>query len=227
MTPSTHQRYDRSKRAADFLLSLALLILTAPVQAVVAIAVRWRIGSPVIFRQRRPGRHGEPFTLLKFRTMHPVDAAVGELDDASRMTLFGARLRASSLDELPSLWCVLRGDMSVVGPRPLLMSYLERYSAEQARRHEVRPGVTGLAQVSGRNALDWADRLALDIRYVDHRCWRLDLTILARTVTSVLRRSGISAPGSVTMPQFTGTSCEAEGGTSTMTVPLEQRAGSL
>ena len=193
-----------AKRAVDVAVAGALLLASAPVQAVVAVAVAARLGRPVLFRQRRPGLHGEPFTILKFRTMRPVDVPAGRVDDASRLTRLGRFLRATSLDELPTLVNVLHGDMSLVGPRPLLMAYLPRYSPAQARRHDVRPGLTGLAQVSGRNAVGWDERLALDVEYVDTRSMRLDLTILRRTVGAVLRREGISADGEATMPEFVG-----------------------
>ncbi len=193
-----------AKRVLDVAVAGPLLVVTAPVQAAVAAAVAVRLGRPVLFRQERPGLGGRPFTILKFRTMLPVDAATGRVDDASRMTRLGRFLRATSLDELPTLVNVVRGDMSLVGPRPLLMAYLPRYSATQARRHEVRPGLTGLAQVSGRNALGWDERLALDVEYVDRRCLRLDFAILLRTVRAVLRREGISAEGEATMPEFLG-----------------------
>jgi lipopolysaccharide/colanic/teichoic acid biosynthesis glycosyltransferase len=192
------------KRVVDVAVAGPLLVVTAPVQAAVAVAVAGRLGRPVLFRQRRPGRGGVPFTILKFRTMLPLDVAAGHVDDASRLTPLGRFLRSTSLDELPTLVNVLRGDMSLVGPRPLLMAYLPRYSATQARRHEVRPGLTGLAQVSGRNAVGWDERLALDVEYVDTRSLRLDLAILGRTVAAVVRREGISADGEATMPEFLG-----------------------
>ncbi|MFQ6171905.1 sugar transferase [Oryzobacter sp. R7] len=195
---------DRVKRASDLVVASVALLLTAPLQGVVAVLVRWRLGSPVLFRQVRPGLHGRPFELVKFRTMRPVDAQRGWVDDADRLTSFGRRLRSTSLDELPALWNVLRGDMSLVGPRPLLVEYLELYTPEQARRHEVRPGLTGLAQVSGRNAVSWEERLRLDVEYVRTRTLLGDLRILGRTVTAVLRREGISARGDVTMPRFRG-----------------------
>lgn len=194
----------RGKRALDLLLSVPALVISLPVQAAVALLVRLRLGSPVLFRQQRPGLHGEPFELLKFRSMLPVDEARGLTDDASRMTGLGAFLRSSSLDELPTLWNIVRGEMSLVGPRPLLMQYLARYSAEQSRRHDTRPGLTGLAQVSGRNALTWEEKFRLDVEYVDHQSFLLDLAIIARTILSVLRRDGISADGQATMPEFTG-----------------------
>jgi len=196
--------YDRVKRALDIALAVPLFILTLPVQAVTALVIRVRLGSPVFFRQRRPGLHGEPFVMVKFRTMLKVDAAHGLVDDASRMTPLGHRLRATSLDELPTLWNIIRGDLSLVGPRPLLMQYLDRYSSEQARRHEVRPGMTGLAQIAGRNALSWEDKLRLDVAYVDHHSLLGDLKILFATVRSVVRRDGINAAGEATMAEFLG-----------------------
>lgn len=199
----------RAKRVLDLTLALPAVILSLPIQAVVAVAIRARLGSPVLFRQPRPGLHGSVFELVKFRTMHEIDPARGRLDDASRLDGFGRLLRASSLDELPTLWNVVRGDMSLVGPRPLLVAYLDRYSPAQARRHEVRPGLTGLAQVAGRNAVDWDERLRLDIEYVEGADLGLDLRILARTVALVLRRDGVSAPGQVTMSEFLGTPAAA------------------
>jgi lipopolysaccharide/colanic/teichoic acid biosynthesis glycosyltransferase len=193
------------KRVFDLVLTLPVLVVSLPVQAVVALLVRRRLGSPVLFRQQRPGLHGEPFEMVKFRTMLAPDPDRGLVDDAARLTPLGRVLRATSLDELPSLWNIVRGDMSLVGPRPLLMSYLPRYSLEQARRHDVRPGLTGLAQVSGRNALTWERRLELDVDYVDHHTLRGDLRILVATVGKVLRRDGIAAEDSVTMPEFMGT----------------------
>ena len=193
-----------AKRVLDLAVAGPMLVVTAPVQAVVAVAVAVGLGRPVLFRQQRPGAYGEPFTILKFRTMRPVDVAGGRMDDASRLTRLGRFLRATSLDELPTLVNVVRGDMSLVGPRPLLMAYLPRYSPAQARRHDVRPGLTGLAQVSGRNAVRWDERLALDVEYVDTRSVRLDLVILLRTVRAVLRREGIAADGEATMPEFLG-----------------------
>jgi lipopolysaccharide/colanic/teichoic acid biosynthesis glycosyltransferase len=192
------------KRAFDLAVSLPAALLSLPVQGVVALAIRCRMGSPVLFRQPRPGLHGQVFEVVKFRTMLPVDASRGWVDDASRLTGLGRWLRASSLDELPTLWNVVRGEMSLVGPRPLLVDYLDRYTPAQARRHQVRPGITGLAQVNGRNATTWSERLRLDVQYVDTHTMRGDLRILARTVRAVLSRHGISAPGAATMPEFTG-----------------------
>jgi lipopolysaccharide/colanic/teichoic acid biosynthesis glycosyltransferase len=193
------------KRFFDFLAaSLALLLLALPLLALAWLISR-KLGSPVLFRQVRPGLYGKPFTMVKFRTMTDERGPDGALlPDAQRMTPFGRFLRASSLDELPELWNVLRGEMSLVGPRPLLMEYLPLYTPEQARRHEVRPGVTGWAQVNGRNAISWADKFALDVWYVDHRSLWLDVQILWRTVRKVMVRDGISAAGEATMPKFTG-----------------------
>ncbi|MFY1691543.1 sugar transferase [Plantactinospora sp. WMMB782] len=196
-------RYDRSKRVLDAAVAAAVLLLLAPVIVAVAGAVLLALGRPVLFRQVRPGRHGRPFVLYKFRTMHP--AGPGRTSDAERLTRLGAWLRATSLDELPTLWNVWRGDMSLVGPRPLLLAYLDRYTPQQARRHEVRPGITGLAQVNGRNALGWEERFSHDVWYVDRRCLGLDLRILLKTVARVLRRHGITAEGDATMPEFLGT----------------------
>ncbi|WP_322613554.1 sugar transferase [Dermacoccus abyssi] len=193
------------KRATDLVLTAPVLVASLPVQAGIALAVRAKLGSPVLFRQERPGRDGKPFTMIKFRTMLPVDESRGWVTDADRMTPFGAFLRSTSLDELPSLWNIVKGDMSLVGPRPLRMAYLERYSPEQARRHEVRPGLTGLAQVNGRNAISWEEKFAFDVRYVDEHNWRMDLAILLKTVLGVVRRDGISADGVVTMHEFLGT----------------------
>ncbi|GAA4587655.1 lipopolysaccharide/colanic/teichoic acid biosynthesis glycosyltransferase [Actinoplanes octamycinicus] len=195
---------DVVQRALDIVVAVVVLVVAAPVMAVVAVLVAAGLGRPVLFRQARPGRHGRPFTLVKFRTMRDVDERRGLVSDADRLTRLGRLLRATSLDELPTMWNVLRGEMSLVGPRPLLMHYLDLYTPEQARRHLVRPGVTGLAQVSGRNAVDWEERLALDVWYVDHRSLGLHLRIFVRTVLILLRRHGITAPGDSTMPQFTG-----------------------
>lgn len=172
----------------------------------VAILVRMKLGSPVIFTQTRPGLHGKPISVSKFRTMTGLRDLSGNLaSDADRMTPFGRFLRSTSIDELPELWSVLKGDMSIVGPRPLLMEYLPLYTQEAARRHEVRPGITGWAQVNGRNAITWEQKFALDVWYVDHRSIWLDLKILWRTVASVVTREGISARDDATMPRFTGT----------------------
>jgi lipopolysaccharide/colanic/teichoic acid biosynthesis glycosyltransferase len=193
------------KRLFDFLAAfLALLLLALPLLAL-AWLIRSKLGSPMLFRQVRPGLQGRPFTMVKFRTMTVERGPDGALlPDAQRLTPFGRFLRASSLDELPELWNVLKGDMSLVGPRPLLMEYLPLYTPEQARRHEVRPGITGWAQVNGRNAISWVDKFALDVWYVDHRSLWLDVQILWRTVRKVLVRDGISAAGEATMPKFTG-----------------------
>jgi lipopolysaccharide/colanic/teichoic acid biosynthesis glycosyltransferase len=202
--------YDRSKRAFDVVLAVLLFVLTLPIQAATALAIRIRLGSPVLFRQTRPGLHGEPFEIIKFRTMLDDDPPLGLIDDASRMTPLGLWLRGTSIDELPTLWNVIRGDLSLVGPRPLMLRYLERYSPEQARRHEVRPGITGLAQVSGRNELSWEDKFRLDVYYVDHHTFRDDLKILSETVGSVARRDGISAAGETTSSEFLGTDGQKE-----------------
>ena len=193
---------DPIKRVFDVVLATVLLVLTLPLMAAVAVAVAVGLGRPVLFRQCRIGLDDRPFDLVKFRTMRSPHGAL--TSDADRITPLGRWLRATSLDELPTLWNVVRGDMSLVGPRPLLPEYLDRYSPTQARRHEVRPGVTGLAQVRGRNGLDWDDKLALDVEYVRHRSLRLDVSILAATVRTVLRREGISAAGSATAPEFLG-----------------------
>jgi lipopolysaccharide/colanic/teichoic acid biosynthesis glycosyltransferase len=197
--------YDSLKRLLDVVVAAAIVVVTPPITLAVATVVALFLGRPVLFRQVRPGRHGVPFELVKFRTMHLVDPAKGRVEDGERLTRVGRWLRATSLDELPTLWNVLRGDMSLVGPRPLLVEYLDRYGPEQARRHEVRPGVTGLAQVRGRNALTWEEKFGFDVWYVDHRSLRLDLQILAETARTVLRRDGITAPGSPTCHEFQGT----------------------
>jgi sugar transferase EpsL len=193
------------KRAFDAAAAAAALAVLSPVLAGVALGVGWKLGCPVLFRQTRPGLHGRPFEMVKFRTMTDARDANGHpLPDAERLPAFGRFLRSTSLDELPELWNVLRGDMSLVGPRPLLMEYLPLYTPEQARRQEVRPGITGWAQVNGRNALSWEEKFALDVWYIDNRSLWLDLRILAATVRQVLRRDGISAAGEATMPAFTG-----------------------
>ena len=195
------------KRLVDIVASAAALVVLSPVFAVTALLVCVKLGSPVLFRQVRPGLDERPFGLIKFRSMTDARNAQGELlPDAQRLPPFGRWLRTTSLDELPELWNVLRGDMSLVGPRPLLMQYLTLYSPEQRRRHEVRPGLTGLAQVEGRNALTWDEKFDADVRYVDRQSLWLDLAIIARTVTMILRRDGISAPDQATMPPFTGAS---------------------
>jgi lipopolysaccharide/colanic/teichoic acid biosynthesis glycosyltransferase len=195
------------KRTFDIAVCLAaLVLLCVPLLLLVAL-VRAKLGSPVFFRQQRPGLRGQPFEVIKFRTMTGGRGTDGSLlSDAQRLTPFGRFLRASSMDELPELWNVLKGDMSLVGPRPLLMEYLPLYSAEQARRHEVRPGITGWAQVNGRNALSWDQKFKLDVWYVDNRTMWLDIKILWLTVRKVLVREGISAEGEATMPRFTGPS---------------------
>lgn len=208
----TRRRYDAVKRVGDLVAAALGLIIASPVIGVTALLVAVKLGKPVLFTQRRPGRDGRVFTLIKFRTMKNADPDNGLMSDEERLTPFGAALRSTSLDELPSLVNVLKGDMSVVGPRPLLVSYLERYNPTQARRHEVRPGLTGLAQVSGRNAIDWPSRLALDVDYVERRSLQLDLLIIARTVSAVFKREGISAEGSATMHEFLGDSGEQHGG---------------
>lgn len=199
--PTFYQR--RGKRVVDLALGGTLLTLSLPVQGIIAILVASNLGRPVLFRHERPGLQARVFTLRKFRTMTDERDAEGHLlPDEQRMTGFGTWLRASSLDELPELWNVVRGDMSLVGPRPLLNKYLPLYTSAQARRHDVRPGLTGWAQVNGRNAPTWHDRLAMDVWYVDHYCFFLDLRILARTLRAVLRRHGISAEGHVTVPEL-------------------------
>ena len=200
--------YDPVKRVLDLVASAVLIILTLPLQLVIGVIVAARLGRPVLFRQARPGRDEKIFTLVKFRSMTNLDPAAGRVTDEQRLTPFGAALRSTSLDELPTLINVLRGDMSFVGPRPLLPAYLERYSPEQARRHEVRPGITGLAQASGRNAIDWETKLRLDVDYVDSRSFSTDLKILWMTIRSVTRREGISADGHVTAHEFRGSAAE-------------------
>jgi lipopolysaccharide/colanic/teichoic acid biosynthesis glycosyltransferase len=211
MSPSTSSArpgslYRRGgKRLLDLAFALPLLLLASPLIAGLALLVRARMGSPVLFRQERPGIEGRPFTLLKLRTMTDArDSAGRDLSDAERLTGLGRWLRRTSLDELPELWNVVRGDLGLVGPRPLLTEYLPLYSGRQARRHEVRPGVTGWAQVHGRNAVSWPEKLALDVEYVERCSLALDLSILARTVILVLRGEGVSAEGHATMPRFRG-----------------------
>ena len=193
------------KRLVDFCPTLLIIVVFSPLLALVALLVRLKLGSPVLFRQVRPGLHGRPFTMLKFRTMTDARDASGQLlPDSQRLTPFGRFLRSTSLDELPELINVLRGDMSLVGPRPLLMQYLERYTPEQRRRHEVRPGITGWAQVNGRNALSWERKFELDVWYVDHESPWLDLKIIFMTVWKIFRRDGISQPGQATAEEFRG-----------------------
>lgn len=201
--------YDVLKRALDLAASATGLVVSAPIQLVTAGVVMAAHGRPVLFRQARPGLHGKVFELVKFRTM--LEATETCTSDAERLTRIGRILRATSLDELPSLWNVLKGDMSLVGPRPLLVKYMELYTPEQARRHEVRPGITGLAQVSGRNAITWDEKLRLDVEYVDSRSLALDLRILWRTLAAVLSREGVVQEGHVTTSEFRGS--EPEGRT--------------
>jgi lipopolysaccharide/colanic/teichoic acid biosynthesis glycosyltransferase len=204
----SHRVYDAVKRVLDVAAAAVALVVLSPVFLVVAVLVRLKSGAPVVFRQQRPGKGGRIFTLYKFRTMR--DAAPGTsgveavASDAERLTPFGKTLRATTLDELPQLLNVLKGDMSVVGPRPLLPEYLDRYNEEQARRHEVRPGITGWAQVNGRNAVSWDERFNMDVWYVDHRSFSLDVRILFKTLRTVVSREGVSAPGAETMEPFEG-----------------------
>ncbi|CJK51417.1 UDP-galactose phosphate transferase [Streptococcus pneumoniae] len=193
------------KRLFDLSLAAVAIVLLMPFMILIGIMIRRKLGSPVLFRQVRPGRDGKPFEMVKFRTMRDALDTQGKLlPDSERMTPLGSFLRASSLDELPELWNVLKGDMSLVGPRPLLMEYLPLYSPEQYRRHEVRPGVTGWAQINGRNALSWEEKFKLDVWYVENRSLWLDLKIIFLTIKKVVVRDGISAEGEVTMPKFTG-----------------------
>lgn len=193
------------KRFFDIVVSAVALVVLSPVLLFVAIAVALNMGSPVFFRQVRPGLNEKPFEVIKFRTMRDAKDANGNLlSDSDKLTKFGLWLRATSLDELPELLSILRGDMSFVGPRPLLLEYLKLYSTEQARRHEVRPGLTGWAQVNGRNSIDWDEKFALDVWYVDNRSFMLDLKIIGQTFLQVLRRHGINAAGDTTMPKFRG-----------------------
>ncbi len=193
------------KRAFDIVVATTALAIFSPAIAVLAVLIRKRLGAPVLFSQKRPGLAGKPFRILKFRTMTDDRDPDGTLlPDAARLTPFGKWLRATSLDEVPELWNVVKGDMSLVGPRPLLMEYLPLYTPEQARRHEVRPGITGWAQVNGRNAITWEEKFRLDTWYVDNQSISLDIRILVKTLSKVLRREGISADGEATMPRFTG-----------------------
>lgn len=193
------------KRVLDVVGAGVGLLVLSPVLIIVSLMVRRQMGAPVFFRQTRPGLGGKPFQMIKFRTMRDaIDANGNPLPDSERLTRLGRFLRSSSLDELPELWNVLKGDMSLVGPRPLLVEYLPLYSKEQARRHEVRPGVTGWAQINGRNAISWDEKFALDVWYVDNRNLKLDLKIIWLTIRKVVKREGISAAGEATMPRFTG-----------------------
>jgi lipopolysaccharide/colanic/teichoic acid biosynthesis glycosyltransferase len=193
------------KRVLDIVASSVALVVLAPALVVIALAVWFRLGRPILLRQTRAGYLGTPFSLLKFRTMTNARGSNGDLlPDADRLTQFGELLRSTSLDELPELWNVLRGDMSLVGPRPLLLHYLDRYTAHQARRHDVHPGITGLAQVSGRNSLSWAEKLRLDVEYVDTYSLRLDVLILVRTLRQVVLRRDIAQPGHATAEEFMG-----------------------
>ena len=193
------------KRLFDFIVALSVLTLLSPVIIVVALLIRSRLGSPILFTQNRPGKNGEIFKMFKFRSMlDSADASGNLLSDCERLTPFGEKLRSTSLDELPGLWNVLKGDMSLVGPRPLLVEYLPLYSSEQAKRHNVRPGITGWAQVNGRNAISWDSKFALDVWYVNNQSFWLDIKILLLTVKKVFVREGISADGHVTIEKFTG-----------------------
>jgi lipopolysaccharide/colanic/teichoic acid biosynthesis glycosyltransferase len=195
------------KRFIDIFSVVILSLLLSPVLLITALFIYKKLGSPILFSQIRPGRNGKPFRMIKFRTMKDgCDEKGNSLPDEQRLTSFGLKLRATSLDELPGLWNVLKGDMSLVGPRPLLMEYLPLYSLEQARRHEVRPGITGWAQVNGRNAISWEQKFKYDVWYVDNQSFWLDIKILWLTVKKVFVRDGISADGEVTMPKFTGSS---------------------
>ena len=193
------------KRSIDVVGALVALIVLLPLIAGAALAVRLSMGGPIFFRQNRPGLHGKPFQMIKFRTMSENRDETGQLlSDAERLTAVGRVLRASSIDELPELWNVIKGEMSLVGPRPLLMKYLSIYTPEQARRHEIRPGLTGWAQINGRNAISWDEKFALDLWYVENRSTLLDVRILWITVLQVVRRQGINSNEAVTMPEFTG-----------------------
>lgn len=196
--------YDHIKRGIDIVGAGTVLIIVSPVMMAIALLVRSKLGSPVLFTQDRPGRNGKIFKLYKFRTMLNIDESAGLLTDEQRLTLFGKNLRATSLDELPSLINVLRGDMSLVGPRPLLVAYLDRYTPSQNRRHELRPGITGLAQISGRNGINWDQKFAYDVEYVDDYNLSLDLEILWKTIRAVFVREGISQRGHVTATEFMG-----------------------
>ncbi len=193
------------KRIFDVIVSFSVLLAFSPILLIVALLVRTKLGSPIFFTQIRPGLHGKPFKMVKFRTLtEQKDQSGNYLPDADRLTSFGALLRSTSLDELPELWNVLKGDMSLVGPRPLLMEYLPLYTPEQYRRHEVRPGVTGWAQINGRNAIDWETRFQLDVYYVDHQSFWFDMKIIVLTAAKVLKREGIQQEGQATVSKFTG-----------------------
>lgn len=197
------------KRLLDIIIASTALILLSPLYAYVAYKVKKNLGSPVLFRQIRPGLHGKPFEMIKFRTMKDViDEQGNPLPDSERLTPFGKMLRSTSLDEMPELWNVIKGDMSVVGPRPLLMEYLPLYNQEQAKRHEVRPGMTGYAQVNGRNAISWEQKFKLDTWYVENRSVWLDFKIMLQTVKKVIAKDDISEAGEATMTKFTGTPSE-------------------
>ena len=197
------------KRAVDLILGITAAILLSPILLITAILVSQKLGSPIFFTQVRPGKDGKPFKMVKFRTMRDaIDAQGNPLPDAERLTPFGRRLRSTSIDELPELWNVIKGEMSLVGPRPLLMEYLPLYSAEQATRHDLKPGMTGWAQINGRNAISWEDKFKLDTWYVQHQSLWLDIKIMALTVKKVLVRDGISAEGEATMQRFLGSQTE-------------------
>ena len=209
MTDMKHKPYGLYeayiKRIQDFICAFIAIMLLSPVLLVVAILVRTKLGSPILFVQERPGLNGKVFKLYKFRTMlPPKDGVIDPLQDAQRLTPFGKKLRSTSLDELPELFNIIKGDMSVVGPRPLLVRYLPRYSEHQARRHEVRPGFTGLAQINGRNAISWEEKFNWDVKYVDKVTLIGDWKIILGTVKTVIKRDGISAEGEATMPEFMG-----------------------
>tara|TARA_R110000850_G_scaffold1592_1_gene8763 strand:+ start:4384 stop:4989 length:606 start_codon:yes stop_codon:yes gene_type:complete len=195
----------KTKRLIDLVIASIAMLILSPIMLLIALSNRMFLGDPVLFKQQRPGLHGVPFDLLKFRTMEDAVCAEGQLlSDADRLTRYGKFLRSTSLDELPGLFNVIKGDMSIVGPRPLLMEYLPLYDAEQIRRHEVRPGITGWAQVNGRNGLSWEEKFAADVWYVDHQSLFLDLKILAMTAIKVIAREGVNAAGEATMTKFTG-----------------------
>lgn len=209
MRKSSHKPYGPYerfiKRPQDFILALLATIVLSPVLLITAILVRIKLGSPVLFTQDRPGKDGKIFKLYKFRTMlPPKDGVIDPKQDSMRLTPFGRKLRSTSLDELPELFNIIKGDMSIVGPRPLLVQYLTRYSPHQARRHEVRPGFTGLAQVNGRNSISWEEKFNWDVKYVDHITFITDWKIILNTVKTVIRRDGISAAGEATMGEFMG-----------------------